>query len=83
MFDAPTPTGNPMSQVSSPNSVRDGLPIIPSRSHREAFRVWTGAEIVLLQTLRKRHTMAQIARRLNRSEYGVKAQARRLGIKKA
>lgn len=78
MFDAPTLTGNPMSQISMTPPPEQG-----KAQGREAFRAWTGAEIVLLQALRKRHTMAQIARRLNRSEYGVKAQARRLGIKKA
>lgn len=72
MFDAPTPSRNSMSSVK----------VTPSRAHSEPFRPWTGAEIVLLQSLRKRHTMAQIARRIGRSEWGVKAQARRLGIKK-
>lgn len=47
-----------------------------------AGRYWTTRDIETLRAVRRRATAAAIAARLNRTEYAVKAQARRMRIRK-
>ena len=47
-----------------------------------AGRFWTTRDIEILRSVRRKATAAAIAAKLQRSEFAVKAQARRMGIRK-